>query len=135
MILVDTSVLIDYFKGVDNTPTKRFHRVLESNIPFGISHRIYMEVLQGSQTEKDFRLLRRYLDTQNYYDLKNGRESYSEAARMYLELRKKGVTVKSSVDCLLAQVALENELFLLHNDADFDLIAEHFPLKIWNVEV
>jgi len=135
MILVDTSVLIDYFKGVENTPTNKFHRVLESNIPFGISHLIYMEVLQGSQTEKDFRLLKRYLDTQTYYELKNGRESYAEAARMYLELRKKGVTVKSTMDCLIARVALENELFLLHNDADFDRIAEHFPLKIWTVEI
>jgi len=125
MILVDTSVLIDYFKGMDNTSTKKFHQVLESNIPFGISHLIYMEILQGSQSDKDFRLLKRYLDTQNFYDLKNGRESYAEAARMYLELRKKGVTVKST----------ENELFLLHNDADFGRIAEHFPLKIWNVEV
>jgi len=135
MILVDTSVLIDYFKGMDNTSTKKFHQVLESNIPFGISHLIYMEILQGSQSDKDFRLLKRYLDTQNFYDLKNGRESYAEAARMYLELRKKGVTVKSTVDCLIARVALENELFLLHNDADFGRIAEHFPLKIWNVEV
>lgn len=134
MILVDTSVLIDYFKGVDNTSTQKFHKVLEHNIPFGISHLIYAEVLQGSQSEKDFRLLKRYLDTQTYYDLKNGRESYAEAARMYLELRKKGVTVKSTVDCLIARVALENELFLLHNDADFDRIAGHFPLKIWNVD-
>jgi len=62
MILVDTSVLIDYFKGMDNTSTKKFHQVLESNIPFGISHLIYMEILQGSQSDKDFRLLKRYLD-------------------------------------------------------------------------
>ena len=135
MILVDTSVLIDYFKGVENKPVKKFHRVLESHIPFGISHLIYMEVLQGSQTEKDFQVLKRYLDTQTYYDLKHGRESYAEAARMYLKLRKKGVTVKSTIDCLIARVALENELFLLHNDADFDRIAKHFPLKIWNVEI
>jgi len=135
MILVDTSVLIDYFKGVDNTSIKKFHQVLERNIPFGISHLIYMEVLQGSQSEKDFRLMKRYLDTQNFYDLKKGRESFAEAARMYMELRKKGVTVKSTVDCLIARVAIENELFLLHNDADFDRIAGHFPLKIWNVDV
>jgi len=94
-----------------------------------------MEVLQGSQTDKDFNLLKKYLITQTFYELKNGRESYAEAARMYLKLRKKGVTVKSTIDCLIARVAVENELFLLHNDADFDRIAKHFPLKIWNVEV
>jgi predicted nucleic acid-binding protein len=135
MILVDTSVLIDYFKGVENKPVKKFHQVLESNIPFGINHLIYMEVLQGSQTDKDFNLLKKYLITQTFYELKNGRESYAEAARMYLKLRKKGVTVKSTIDCLIARVAVENELFLLHNDADFDRIAKHFPLKIWNVEI
>lgn len=135
MILVDTSVLIDYFKGMENRPAKKFHQVLESNIPFGISHLIYMEVLQGSQTYKDFNLLKKYLITQTFYEVKNGRESYAEAARMYLKLRKKGITVKSTIDCLIARVAVENELFLLHNDADFDRIAKHFPLKIWNVEV
>ena len=135
MILVDTSVLIDYFKGVENKPVKKFHQVLESNIPFGINHLIYMEVLQGSQTDKDFNLLKKYLITQTFYELKNGRESYAEAARMYLKLRKKGVTVKSTIDCLIARIAVENELFLLHNDADFDRIAKHFPLKIWNVEI
>jgi predicted nucleic acid-binding protein len=134
MILVDTSVLIDYFKGVENKPVKKFHQVLDSNIPFGISHLIYMEVLQGSQSDKDFKLLKKYLTTQTFYELKNGRESYAEAASMYLKLRKKGVTVKSTIDCLIARVALENELFLLHNDVDFDRIAKHFPLKIWNVE-
>ena len=135
MILIDTSVLIDYFKGVENKPVKKFHQVLESNIPFGINHLIYMEVLQGSQTDKDFNLLKKYLITQTFYELKNGRESYAEAAGMYLKLRKKGVTVKSTIDCLIARIAVENELFLLHNDADFDRIAKHFPLKIWNVEI
>ncbi len=135
MILVDTSVLIDYFKGVENRPVKKFHQVLDSHIPFGISHLIYMEVLQGSQTDRDFNLLKKYLVTQTFYELKNGRESYEEAARMYLKLRKKGVTVKSTIDCLIARIAVENELFLLHNDADFDRIAKHFPLKIWNIEV
>ncbi len=135
MILVDTSVLIDYFKGVENKPVQKFHQVLESNIPFGISHLIYMEVLQGSQTDKDFNLLKKYLITQTFYELKKSGESYAEAARMYLELWRKGVTVKSTIDCLIARVAVENELFLLHNDADFNRIAQHFPLKIWNVEM
>lgn len=135
MILVDTSILIDYFKGVENKPIKKFHQVLESNIPFGINHFIYMEVLQGSQTEKDFKVLKKYLDTQTFYELKKGRESYAEAARMYLKLRKKGITVKGTIDCLIARAAIENDLFLLHNDTDFDRISKHFPLKIWDVEI
>lgn len=133
MILVDTSILIDFFKGVENKFIEKFNIILEKKIPFGINHFIYMEVLQGSKTEKDYRILKKYLDTHTYYDLKNGRESYAEAAKMYIKLRKKGVTVSSTIDCLIARIAIENDLFLFHNDIDFDMISEHFPLKIWDV--
>lgn len=133
MVLVDTSILIDYFKGVENESIEKFNLVLKKEIPFGINHFIYLEVLQGSSTVKDYRILKKYLDTQTFYDLKNGRESYAEAAKMYLKLRQKGVTVKSTIDCLIARVAIENDLFLLHNDMDFTRISGHFPLKIWDI--
>lgn len=133
MVLVDTSILIDYFKGVENESIEKFNLVLKKEIPFGINHFIYLEVLQGSSTVKDYRILKKYLDTQTFYDLKNSRESYAEAAKMYLKLRQKGVTVKSTIDCLIARVAIENDLFLLHNDMDFTRISKHFPLKIWDI--
>jgi hypothetical protein len=133
MILVDTSVLIDYLKGIENKSTKMFHQILEKGIPFGINHVIYMEVLQGAKTEKDYNALKKYLDTQTFYDLKKGKESYAEAAKMYFKLRQKGVTVKSTMDCLIVQVAIENDLFLLHNDQDFSRISKKFPVKIWEV--
>ena len=131
MILVDTSVLIDYLIGVENSGTKAFNDILEKKIPFGIHHLIYLEALQGSRTENDFETLKRYLDTQTFYDVKNARESYAEAARMFFILRKKGITVRSTLDCLIARVAIENGLFLLHNDEDFTRISKHFPLKVW----
>jgi len=132
MILVDTSILIDYFKGAEDKSIEKFNLILDKEIPFGINHFIYMEVLQGSKTEKDYRILKKYLDTQKFYGLKKGRESYAEAAKMYLKLRRKGVTIKSTIDCLIARVAIENDLFLLHNDTDFARISKHFPLKIWD---
>jgi predicted nucleic acid-binding protein len=133
MILVDTSVLIDYLKGIDNRSTKMFHQILEKGIPFGINHVIYMEVLQGAKTERDYNALKKYLDTQTFYELKRRKESYADAAKMYFKLRQKGVTVKSTMDCLIAQVAIENDLFLLHNDQDFSRISKKFPIKIWEV--
>ncbi|GAF94894.1 unnamed protein product [marine sediment metagenome] len=133
MILVDTSVLIDYLKGIDNRSTKMFHQVLEKGIPFGINHVIYMEVLQGAKTERDYNALKKYLDTQTFYELKRRKESYADAAKMYFKLRQKGVTVKSTMDCLIAQVAIENDLFLLHNDQDFSRISKEFLIKIWKV--
>jgi predicted nucleic acid-binding protein len=133
MILVDTSVLIDYLKGIKNKATERFEEILVKKIPFGINNFIYIELLQGSKTEKDFKTLKKYLDSQVFYDLKNGRESFAEAARMYLKLRQKGSSVSSSVDCLIARVAIENDIFLLHNDSDFDKVCNYFPLKIWEI--
>jgi len=132
MILVDTSILIDYFRGFENKAILSFNIILERSLPFGINHHIYLEVLQGSRTDKDYKTLKKYLDTQVFYELKNGRDSYAEAAQMYLKLRKKGITV-STIDCLIARVALENDLFLLHNDKDFTRISRHFPLKIWEI--
>jgi len=132
MILVDTSILIDYFRGIENKAIKIFNTVLDRNLPFGINHLIYLEVLQGSRTERDYKTLKKYLDTQVFYKLKNGKDSYAEAAQIYLKLRKTGVTV-STIDCLIAMVAIENDLFLLHNDKDFTRISRHFPLKIWEI--
>jgi predicted nucleic acid-binding protein len=134
MILVDTSVLIDYLKGVRDKSTARFHRVLDRAIPFGISDLIYLETLQGCRSDKEFRSLKRYLDTQVFYELKGGHESYAEAAKMSSRLRRKGLTIGSSIDCLVARIAIENNLYLLHNDSDYDRISRHFPLKIWDVQ-
>jgi predicted nucleic acid-binding protein len=133
MILVDTSVLIDYLKGTENPATRAFHSILEKKIPYGIHNVIYLEVLQGSRTDKDFKALKTYLETQTFYDVRNGHESYAEAAHMFMALRRKGVTVRSTIDCLIALVAMENDLFLLHNDEDFARISDHFPLKTWKI--
>jgi predicted nucleic acid-binding protein len=132
MILVDTSILIDYFRGVENKAIRSFNTILDKNLPFGISYLIYLEVLQGSRTEKDYKSLKKYLDTHIFYELKNGKDSYAEISQMYLKLRKEGVTV-STIGCLIARVALEYDLFLLHNDKDFTSISRHFPLKIWEL--
>jgi predicted nucleic acid-binding protein len=131
VILVDTSVLIDYLQGARNRGAESFERILEMGIPFGINEFIYLETLQGCRSEKDFKRLKEYLDPQVFYGFKGGRESYAAAAGMYLELRRKGVTVGGSIDCLIAQTAMENDLYLLHGDSDFDRIKEYYPLKIW----
>jgi predicted nucleic acid-binding protein len=133
MILVDTSVLIDYLRDVDNKGTKQFNEILKNGLTFGINNFIYQELLQGCKTEKDYRLLKKYLDGQKFYDFKGGRESYAKAARIYFKLRKKGITIKSTIDCLIAQMAMENDLYLLHNDADFTRMTDVFSIKIWDI--
>ena len=123
MILIDTSVLIDYFKGIENNSVLKFEEILSQAINYGINNYIYQEILQGSLNEKEFYTLKSYLDNFIFYDLKNGRLSFSEAAKIYFTCRKKGVTVRSTIDLLIAQTAIENNLSLLHNDSDFDNIA------------
>ena len=131
MILVDTSVLIEYLRGKENKNAKRFQLVLDSGIPYGINSFIYQELLQGVRTEDEFTLLKQYLDTQRFYRLRDERESFAQAARIYFDCRRKGIALTSTIDCLIAQTAIDNELFLLHNDSDFDRIAEVAKLKLY----
>jgi predicted nucleic acid-binding protein len=131
MILVDTSVLVDFFKGMKNEPSQRFKFILQQGIPFGITSLIYQELLQGARSEKEYRLLRGYLETQRFYNPKDPVDSYAKAARIYFDCRKKGVTVRSTIDCIIAQTAIEHNLLLLHNDNGFGAIASAIPLKIY----
>jgi predicted nucleic acid-binding protein len=131
VILVDTSVLIDFLKGEDNPAVQKFLQVIEREIPFGICPLVFLEVLQGAATEKDFNLLREYLQSQAFFDNKDGRESMAQAAKIGFELRRKGKAVGSSIDLLIAQTAIDNDLYLLHNDSDFDRIKKVSRLKTW----
>lgn len=131
MILVDTSVLIDYLKDIDNKGTTQFNEIQKRQLKFGINQYIYQELLQGCKSKKDFNLLKEYLDTQIFYKFKDQLNSYANAALIYIKLRNKGITIRSTIDCLIAQMTIENDLYLLHNDVDFNRIAEVLPLKIW----
>ena len=124
MVLVDTSVLIDYFLDTETEKVKAFKHILAMSIPFGINVYIYHELLQGVSSEKDYIELKKYLDTQKFYSLSKGNESYAQAARIYLQCRKEGVTVSSTIDCLVVQTAIENNLSLLHSDSDYDRIGK-----------
>lgn len=131
MILVDSSVLIDYLEGRETAAVGRFIEILDRGVPFGLSPFTVLEVLQGAAAEKDFDLLRDYLGSQTAYDLIGGLGSYIKASRIFFDLRKKGMSVSSSLDCLIAQTAIEHGLLLLHNDSDFDRIAQVSALKVY----
>jgi predicted nucleic acid-binding protein len=131
MILVDTSVLVDLFKGVSNDAADRMREMLVHQIPFGITFAIYQEVLQGAKSEKEYALLRDYLSSQRFFRPQDTVKTYEEAAYIYFICRRKGVTVRSTIDCLIAQIALEQDLSLLHNDTDFDAMAPIIGLRIY----
>lgn len=124
MILVDTSVLIDFLQEKENEQVEKFKYVISMDIQYGINVYIYQELLQGAATDRDYVQLKTYLDTQTFFSLKGGRNSFAEAAKIYLKCRKMGYTINSTIDCLIAQTAIENDLMLLHNDYDYKYIAE-----------
>lgn len=124
MILVDTSVMISFLSGTESECTNKLEYIIKNNIPFGINCYIYQEVLQGAKTEKSFNTLKDYLNTQKFYALLQGKQSYEKAAEIYFKCRRNGVTVRSTIDLLIVETALENELHLLHNDSDFTNIAK-----------
>ena len=131
MILVDTSVLIDYLRDRNSEVSQRVQFVLDSGIPYGINSFIYQELLQGVRTEEEFNLLKQYLDTQRFYHLRDERESFAQAARIYFDCRRKGITLASTIGCLIAQTAIDNDLLLFHNDSDFEKMAEVVKLRFY----
>jgi len=134
MILVDTSVIIDYFKGKNNRHVRSLDQILLNGIPYGINGFIYQELLQGSRTIEEFQTQKNYLETIPFYYLKNGKESYEKAAYLNFKCRRSGININSTVDLLIAETAIENNLYLLHNDKDFLDMSNIIPeLKIYEV--
>ena len=131
MILVDTSVIINYLKGIENTKAMILEQIIEKKIPYGIASYTYQEVLQGARDEIEFYKLKMYLSTQTVYFLPEEICVYDEAAELYFSLRRKGITIRSIIDINIALIAVKNKLYLLHDDADFSRITKEFyDLKI-----
>lgn len=124
MYLVDTSVWIDYMRDIENDVTERLDEIQEHGLPFGITALVYQEVLQGAASPAKFDYLAEFMNAQYFYHPEDPIESYREAARIYFDCRRAGVTIRSAIDCLIARIAIENDLYLLHNDRDFERMAE-----------
>jgi len=127
MYLVDTSVLIDFLKGKDTVQSMKFEKIIQNKIPFGISSFTYQEVLQGAYDQKEYDKLNTYLSTQKIYY--PSQKSYERAANIFFTCRKSGVTIRSTIDTLIATSAIEHNLILLHSDKDFDYMADVVELK------
>ena len=127
MFLVDTSVWLDFFRNRSTPVVLQFEEILEEALPFGIAGVIYQEVLQGADTEQDFAQLRTYFQSLKFYQPLDPVVSYHKAAQIFFRCRRKGITVRSTIDCFIAQIALDHRLRLLHNDRDFSRIAKVIP--------
>ena len=129
MIVVDTTVWIDFF-GAKETPFDlHLTRLIEQGESLGLTDLVYCEVLQGIRDEMDFVRLRGIL--QSYPILRmRGLHLFEQAAGIYRDCRRRGLTIRKTIDCLIAATCLENDAELYHNDRDFDAIARVRDLKI-----
>jgi predicted nucleic acid-binding protein len=128
MILVDSSVWIDFFRGT-TTPQVELLDALLGAEPLAVGDLILAEVLQGFQSDRDFNQARRLLmgfEVVNVVDA----QIAIQAARNFRTLRANGVTVRKTVDTLIATCCIQKGHILLHRDRDFEPFATHLGLRV-----
>jgi predicted nucleic acid-binding protein len=128
MVIIDTTVWIDYLRGVSNKETDYFDREVARQ-RFGLTDLILCETLQGISDEKSFR---RVLTELRKFELleTGGSDLAIQAARNFRHLRRRGRTVRKTIDCLIATFCLEDGHSLLHRDRDFDHFEEVLGLMV-----
>jgi predicted nucleic acid-binding protein len=128
VILVDSSVWIDYFRG-EATPQSEMLDALLGNEPLVVGDLILAEVLQGFQGERDFNQAKQLLMSFEIIEIV-GRDVAIQAARNFRTLRGHGVTVRKTIDTLIATRCINSGLILLHSDKDFDPFVTHLGLRV-----
>jgi len=128
VILVDTSVWIDFFAGRDLPHVAALEHFILDNEDLALCGIILTEILQGIADDATQRRVRRYLSP--LIMLPMPERVFVRAADIYRKLRKHGITIRKTNDSIIAATALEHHCQLLHNDKDFAPIAEYFPLKV-----
>jgi predicted nucleic acid-binding protein len=127
MIVVDSSVWIDYFNGAATEQTELLHASLGRELVV-IGDLILTEVLQGFKSDRDFKKARQLLDTLTLKEMLDKRLAV-KSAQNYRKLRGKGVTARKTIDVIIATFCIENKLPLLHSDKDFEPMVKHLGLK------
>ena len=131
MILVDTSVWALYFNGQPDPCVDRLDRALDEEDDLVTAPLIVAETLQGFRTERGFTTARDLLVRLPCLTL--DLEGHVDAARLFRAMRKKGVTVRGAVDCILAQTAIQFGAEILARDRDFASLARHAPLRLTTI--
>jgi predicted nucleic acid-binding protein len=126
MVLVDTTVWIDFFAARSVYHVQALEHLIERREDICICGVILTEVLQGIRKDAEFRKTRDLFMSLIFLPMEY--ETFLRSAELYRALRKKGVTIRKPLDCMIAAVALENEIPLLHNDKDFHLIEKYCGL-------
>ena len=131
MIVVDTSVWIDVINDVESSTALRCIVLLEDGAPLAITDVIFTEVLQGFRKETEATRVERRLRAFPVLRLEN-LDDFGLAAKLYRQARRAGVTIRKTLDCLIAAPCVRDRVPILHADEDFDRLASCTPLQIFN---
>lgn len=127
LILVDSSVWIDYFNGIDSTETKKLDKTLGVE-PVAIGDLILVEVLQGFKKDDDHKSAKQVFSDIAVFELL-GKEMAMKSADNFRSLRKQGITIRKTADVVIATFCIENRLPLLFSDKDFKPFVKHLGLQ------
>ncbi len=127
MGLVDTSVWIELFAGCSIPQVKILETLVTEKADICVCGIILTEVLQGIRREKEYKKTKGLFESLIFLPMTHA--TFVRSAEIYRYLGRRGITIQNPVDCLIASVAIEHDIPLLHNDRDFDRIEEHFGLS------
>jgi predicted nucleic acid-binding protein len=127
--LVDTTVWIDFLRGIQSPEKRKLDELIRGPELVAVTDIIVTEILRGVVEDPDFDATKRHLSA---FPCLTARapKTFNHAAELYRLCRKKGATVRSTVDCLFAAVCIENDATLLHHDVDFEPLRQHCGLKV-----
>jgi predicted nucleic acid-binding protein len=127
MVLVDTTVWVDFFTGKPTPQVTILELLISEGQDICVCGLVLTEVLQGVREERQYRKIKSYFENLPFLPMTQAMHLHS--AEIYRSLRKRGITVRKPIDCMIASVAIAHKVQLLHNDRDFNHIEKHCSLK------
>lgn len=128
MLLIDTSIWIEVLRDKSQVKAMKLKTIIAEKKYYLPVFFTKMELLQGCKDEIEWAKMSSYLAVQNYLE-PDYSSIWENSARLYFELRRRGVTIRSNIDCAISIMAIENNLILYHYDRDFEAIAKYTVLK------
>jgi predicted nucleic acid-binding protein len=126
-LLVDTTVWIDFFRGIESEKVATLEKCIRNREDICCCGFVLTEVLQGIRDDKELAGVKQLFEGLIY--LEDDRSTFELAAGIYRDLRRKGRTIRNSIDCLIAAIVIQNKVSFLENDRDYQHIDQHYPLN------
>ena len=127
MVLVDTSVWIDFLRGTSSKQADALETLMLDRADICICGVITTEILQGIRKDRQFEQIQDLLAAAVFLPMTQ--ETFVHAAQLYRKMRAKGFTIRKPIDCMIAAVAIEHDVPLLHKDKDFLPVEKHSALR------